>query len=66
MQLGPLRNLKGARLQTTIMGAGVFLEETQLTPGMDAEEATRQRCREFDAREAKATDQLNFGSARRS
>ena len=41
-----------------------FLEETQLTPGMDAEEATRQRWREFDAREAKAMSQLNFGAAR--
>lgn len=43
-----------------------FLEETQLTPGMDAEEATRQRWLEFDAREAKAMNQLNFGAVRRS
>jgi hypothetical protein len=42
-----------------------FLEETELTPGMDPEQATRQRWREFDAREAKAMDQLNYESARR-
>jgi hypothetical protein len=41
-----------------------FLEETQLTPGMDPEQATRQRWLEFDAREAKAM-QLNCESARR-
>ena len=42
-----------------------FLEETELTPGMDPEQATRQRWREFDAREAKAMDQLNYESPRR-
>ena len=36
-----------------------FLEETQLTPGMDPERATQQRWRELDAREARAMHQLN-------
>ena len=42
-----------------------FLEETQLTPGMDPERATQQRWRELDAREARAMHQLNYESARR-
>jgi hypothetical protein len=41
------------------------LEETELTPGMDPEQATRQRWLEFDAREAKAMDQLSYEPVRR-
>ena len=42
-----------------------FLEETELTPGMDPEQATQQRWREFEARESKAIDELNHHPSRR-
>jgi hypothetical protein len=34
-----------------------FLEETELQPGMDPQQATRQRWTDFEAREAKAMSQ---------
>ena len=42
-----------------------FLEETELSPGMDPEQATQQRWTELEARESKAMDELNHQSFRR-
>jgi hypothetical protein len=42
-----------------------FLEETELAPGMDPEQATQQRWMEFEARESKAMDQVHQQLPRR-